>query len=418
MRTSRPGGNGTRRRRSAPVHVPTLRRQLKAVGIPLATLVDGIPLSVSTIKRGLRGRDIDESSIQLLADRIGISTDELMYGTPTPPCFGSTDWHLPGGDAATHRLIAMGFERDAQQMLRATNLLDLRNVELELHRQSTKAVASRFEAFYTDLARQARRLSKPAELRPRRQILRAEGRTLRVLCQQTLFTTLLLFEYMRRHENVSAQIDLHTRHSALGMLDQIQQDAEADVVALPLVTSVIYYGRTPQPLYRPIALLPRGSHRLVDLDPKRKRKREVVLLPGTATAPAYFEVMRKHEVLLEDDVGWACDPAMTQRPSEIEPTSAVLWFPRNIIYQLNHGGHYMDDGDLEVASKESVLLMRQDLLENQALRDEILLLVGKAHRTLVEKPELVPPLVAAIFQKTDFTDILATEVEHAAHLAG
>jgi hypothetical protein len=410
-----------RQLRSAPIHVPTLEWQLGRIGKTIDELVDSSrcmrhPVSRSTFYRALRGEDLHWRSRAGIADVIELSLEQLECGVHGANAFQPSTTGWPDGEI--HRALGPAFSREAQRMIRATSLVDLRNVEIELRRFSAGPAAARFESFYEDLARQAARLSNLASLRPKHPLLRSEGHVLRIHCPQTLFTTLLLLEYLRQHERIRADIDLYTQHSTLDLLDHLQQNICDEVVALPLVTAVLYYQHTPEPLYRPIALLPRGSHRLVDLARERSCKREVVLLPGTATAPAYFLALRRHGVLKDDAMGVPCDPKELIRSSEVEATSAVLWFPRNVIYEVLQHGRYLDEGELEIASKESVLLMRKDLLENERLVDELLFSLGKAHATLTAQPELIPLLVRAIFEQPDYRMVIASEVSYAAFLAG
>jgi hypothetical protein len=429
MQSSREDGVGTRqrrRRRSSPIHVPTLKRRLREIGKPLKTLVDEarrtrrLALSVVTFQRGLRDDDIDDGSIEIMAAILDISPDELRYGTPTPPVLERSRWHQTGAEGEIQRILAMAFARDAQRMIRSTSLIDLRNVELELQRFCTAAAAERFESFYEALASQAAQLADLDALQPKKRTLRAGERTLRVHCPQTLLTTLLLFRYLRDYEQIRIDIDLDRQHSALPLVDRVQQDISDDLLALPLSAAVLYYQSTPKPLYSPIALLPRGSHRLVDLTGERHRERlrdpEIVLLPGRATAPGYFQALQRHKVLRGHDIGVACDPTGPVRSSEMDATSAVLWFPRNIIYEVLQRGRYLDNGKLEVASKESVLLIRTDLLEKQGLRDEILALLSTAHAALTENQDLIPLLVCSLFEQAEYRKAVLSEVDYASFL--
>ncbi|MGH0029953.1 MAG: hypothetical protein ACQGVC_09190 [Myxococcota bacterium] len=279
------------------------------------------------------------------------------------------------------------------QMLRSSQLLDLRNLFTAMAERGTRDQADRICSAVTGMILD----SRSADSLPPAQV--ADVAPLRALCPASLLTSVLTLQHASLVQGLPISIDLDIDYSARRLRQAINVSSDYDMVALPLTSAASYLASSEDRQFEPVAILPRGGHRLM----AHSLGAEVpgsVLLPGNGTASGYLADLNRYRCLdVEKLEILVCEPADTMSilSAHQAPIAGVVWSPLNLLLETVWGATNLDPDGFEPSSRESVLLMRGDVLRDGLRTSEIVGSIQRAVDLLAEDEELVHALTKVLF---------------------
>jgi transcriptional regulator with XRE-family HTH domain len=323
---------------------------------------------------------------------------------------------------ATHpqirRLLTEAFVSEAHQMLRKTDVFDIRNVirtgaligshDRELPRHTAQSLHDNLQLF------------KHERQKPNRHSIFSKSTPVKVSLPGTLYTSLLIFEYLKTVCGLNLEITCTTQ-MAKELEGRILKGVEADLVALPLTSAMRYLrDSTGSRNYSPAIILPRGSQRLAKVGRQSARdgrsRPERALVPGTCrytTGHSYLHEL--HDYRLVDTSRLDIEPCpldsiYNELASPSDRSLVVLWFPHNVIAEVLYECDFADNPLMECASKESLLLVA-GRFTGQSARKELFYWLSVAYRELSNRLDLVTLLSQSMLGDRSYIDFLVASAK-------